>query len=63
MKIRELLRLKEIRPDFQVLVGNESVYSELSEEDFGQVDGLVSGNSNVAPELLFNFAQNPHSNA
>lgn len=47
MRIRELLRLQEERPDFQVLVGNESVYATLPEEVFARVGGLVSGNSNA----------------
>jgi len=57
--IHKLLTLKQIRPDFQVFVGNESVYAELTAEDLVWVDGLVSGNSNVDPELLYNFTQNP----
>lgn len=59
MRIRYLLELKRRRPDFQVLVGNEAVYPQLSDEEFSQIDGLVSGNSNANPDLLFQFTQNP----
>jgi dihydrodipicolinate synthase/N-acetylneuraminate lyase len=54
-----LLQLKEKRPDFQVLAGNEKVYGELGDEEFAKIDGLVSGNSNADPDVLLQFTQNP----
>jgi len=63
MRIRELLRLQEERPDFQVLVGNEGVYGDLPEDDFSRVGGLVSGNSNFSPNVLYDFTQDPKTNA
>lgn len=61
MRIRELLRLQEERPDFQVLVGNESVYATLPGDDFARVGGLVSGNSNVKAYLMYDFTQDPRA--
>jgi len=61
MRLRQLLDLKTIRPDFQILAGNEGVYGDLQEPEFDEIDGLVSGNSNVAPELLRQFTDSPKS--
>lgn len=33
-----LLELKEKRPDFQVLAGNEKVYGELDADAFAHID-------------------------
>ena len=54
-----LLQLKGKRPDFQVLAGNEQVYGELAGEEFVQIGGLVSGNSNAHPQLLRTFTDEP----
>lgn len=59
MRLNTLLQLKERRPDFQVLAGNEEAYGTLNEEDFTKIDGLVSGNSNADPDLLLQYTQNP----
>jgi 4-hydroxy-tetrahydrodipicolinate synthase len=54
-----LLTLKKDRPNFQVFHGSESAYGQLSDKEFSQVDGLVSGNANVHPALLHAYMHSP----
>ncbi len=61
MRIRYLLNLASTRHDFQVLAGNEWVYGNLRDPEFDEIGGLVSGNSNVDPELLRKFTDSPKS--
>lgn len=61
MRLRYLLDLKSGVRDFQVLAGKEEVYGDLQDPDFDAIDGLVSGNSNVDPELLRKFTDSPRS--
>jgi dihydrodipicolinate synthase/N-acetylneuraminate lyase len=58
-RLQMLMWIKERRPDFQVLAGNEQVYGELADEEFAQIGGLVTGNSNAHPDLLRAFTDEP----
>jgi dihydrodipicolinate synthase/N-acetylneuraminate lyase len=59
LRLRMLLQLKVKHPDLLILAGNEQVYGELDDEEFAQIGGLVSGNSNADPKLLWAFTDEP----